>query len=180
MELDTIWPILAPLLFPIPIAGALAFIYLDCAAGDVDYKPIPNPGLFPPPTPPQRSIRGGIVTGGRIGPARAPTPGTSVFKAGVATGTTFGRIRVAFLQIPIAIGPLIIIFDQVLASTTIANGDSGSSMLAENGNRYIGSCWGGLPINGPPVDIGGGNLMIDHTLATPAHQIFWRMNLGLF
>jgi hypothetical protein len=179
MEIDTIWPILAPLLFPIPV-GALAFIYLDCAAGDVDYKPIPNPRFLPPPPVPQRTIRGGIVTGARIGRARAPVPGTDVYKVGIQTGTTFGSIRVAFLQIPIAIGPLIIIFDQVLAQLVIANGDSGASMIAENGNRYIGSCWGGLPLSGPPIDIGGGDLMLDHTLATPAHQIFWRMNLDLF
>lgn len=180
MELDTIWPILAPSIFTLPIAGALAFDYVDCAAGDVDYKQITNPAFLTPLPLPQRTIRGGIITGARIRSARAPTPGTSVYKVGMQTGTTFGRIRIAFLQIPIAIGPLIIIFDQVLASMAIANGDSGASMIAENGNRYIGSCWGGLPLSGPPIRIGRRNLLLDHTLATPAHQIFWRMNLDLF
>ncbi|MEX2283980.1 MAG: hypothetical protein WEE89_15955 [Gemmatimonadota bacterium] len=180
MEIDTIWPILAPWLLPIPIAGALPFVFLDCAAGDIDHRAVGNPLFLPPPPPPARNVRGGIITGARIRSAQAPIPGTEVYKVGAQTGTTFGRIRIAFLQIPIAIGPLIVIFDQVLARLAIANGDSGSSMIERTDNHYIGSCWGGLPLNGPPVDLGGGNLMLDHALATPAHQTFWRMNLDLY
>ena len=180
MEIDTIWPILAPLTIGLPIAGALAFVYLDCAAGDVDYRavPIAPPMMAPPPPPPRAPIKG-IVGGARIESMRAPIPGTDVYKIGDRTTFTFGEILLSFLQIPIAVGPIVVIFDQVPCSVPIATGDSGAPLLAQNGNNYIGSCWGGLPLGGPPVNVGNGQILLTHTLATPAHQIWWRMNLRL-
>ena len=91
-----------------------------------------------------------------------------------------GHHALSFLQIPIAVGPIIIIFDQILCNLPIATGDSGAPLLTQSGNNYVGSCWGGLPLGGPPIDIGNDQIQVTHTLATPAHQIWWRMNLRLF
>ena len=180
MRIDTIWPILAPLNLTLPVSGAMALVYLDCAAGDIDYRALPGPPmLFGPPAPPPRAPVSGIVGGGTIESAVAPIPGTDVYKIGDTTTFTFGEIILSFLQIPIAVGPLLIIFDQVLCNMAIATGDSGAPLLTQGGNNYVGSCWGGLPIGGPPVDIGNDQILITHTLATPASQIWWRMNLRL-
>lgn len=167
MGIDTPWPMLVP--WPGPImAGALSFIYVDGAAGKVRPRSISNPIFFPPPAPPPPPEKKRTVAGARIGAARAPLPGTPVYKIGQRTGITWGRILVSFLQIPIAVGPLVIIFDQILCRLTIGTGDSGSSLLMENGHHYLGSCWGSL----------GGNLSTglgDHTLATP----WWWLSLLL-
>ena len=181
MRIDTIWPILAPTTLTLPIAGALAFVYLDCAAGDMDYRAIAPPPQPPaPPVPPPLAARSGIVGGGTIESARPPLPGTDVYMIGAQTMFVFGEIILSFLQIPIAVGPIIIIFDQILCNLPIATGDSGAPLLTQSGNNYVGSCWGGLPLGGPPIDIGNDQIQVTHTLATPAHQIWWRMNLRLF
>ena len=181
MRIDTIWPILAPIIPTLPIAGAQAFVYLDCAAGDMDYRAVAGPPPLPaPPAPPPLASRSGVVGGGTIESARPPIPGTDVFKIGDTTILTFGEIVLSFLQIPIAVGPIIVIFDQILCDLPIAGGDSGAPLLTQSGNNYLGSCWGGLPLGGPPINIGPGNFLLTHTLATPAHQIWWRMNLRLF
>lgn len=136
MSIDTLWPMLVPWPGPV-LAGALGFIYVDGAAGNIRPRALPNPpNFFAAPSPPPPPEKKRTVAGGRIGSARAPVPGTVVYKIGQTTGVTWGRVLVSFLQIPIPVGPLVIIFDQILCRLTIGTGDSGSSLLMENGHHY--------------------------------------------
>lgn len=185
MEIDTSWPILAPLFTAIPGlgGGGTAFVYLDSAAGDFDFQPPPaNPLFLPPPPPPQPPRVGGLVgPPARIRTAQAPLPGTEVYKIGTTTFRTWGEISLAFLVIPIAIGPIVVLFDQVLCDLDISPGDSGAPVLTadtptQTPNHFIAHAWGGLP----PMQQLPGTLLLSNTLATPAHQIWWRMNLDMF
>ncbi len=185
MEIDSPWPILAPAAFALPglPAGAAAFFYVDSAAGRLDFEPLPVPPPLPPgPAPPPQPVRGGIVgPPARIRSARAPLPGTAVYKIGATTFRTWGEISLSFLVVPIAVGPFTILFDQVVCDLTIAPGDSGAPVLTsaapgQTVNRFIGQAWGGLP----PVVAGPGPLLLGRTLATPAHQIWWRLDLDMF
>lgn len=178
MEIDTPWPVLVPWPFAIPVAGALGFIYVDGAAGRVQPKTFGLPNFLPPPAPPAPPKKQ-TITGARVGAARAPVPGTPVYKIGQSTGITWGTVMLSFLQVPIPVGPFVIIFDQILSRLDIAERDSGASLLTEHGNHYLGSCWGGLPTRRPTVievnvpSCGGDNLMLPHTLATP----WWWLSL---
>lgn len=188
MRIDTPWPILVPWPTPLVIAGALAFIYVDAAAGRVRPEPLPVPPPLPPPAP----ISGmpplrGAVGGGRLRDATAPIPGTPVTKTGRTTGTTWGRVLVSFLQIPIPVPgpvPIVILFDQILCRLSIAPGDSGAPLTTLD-LEFLGCCWGGLPFSvrtqrlAPPGCPTTDQDVIPTTLATPWWWLSVLMDLDL-
>jgi hypothetical protein len=197
MEIDTSSWMLMPYL-PALAFGVLAFIYVDGAAGPIRpqaIQPFGGAGFSFPTSAPLLPPLRGTVTGGRIGGAASPMPGTPVFKSGATTGVTFGRINQSFAPIPIPIPlPLpvqtVVIFDQIIASTSIGPGDSGSLLATTSGLQAVGQAWGGLPFQRsrlPPVTMlpNGTQLncpitrddIVPVTLATPCHWLSQAMNI---
>ncbi|MEM8774853.1 MAG: hypothetical protein AAGF53_07445 [Pseudomonadota bacterium] len=202
-EVDTQWPILAPMPLPVFGAGALGFIFVDGAAGDAQPIAIPpfaqtaatppfSYAAPPPQLAPDRSNR----FGGTIQPARIARPGERCFKDGQTSGLTFGTVWLPFFQIylPIPLGfmPAVVLFDTVLCRLVIAPGDSGCAVLSEDldylaqGSLGLGSPQPGPPP--PPLPAGTppplcpieNDDLLQLTLATPYYwqELFLGMNLS--
>jgi hypothetical protein len=177
MKIDTPWPMLVPVPFTV-MAGFLLLIYVDAAAGRVNPVALPNPPNFYPPVPPAPVPKKMTVAGTKIKSARYPTPGTKAYLIGQTSGISWGKVKNSFLGIVLTLPqliaglPVVILFDQILTDITIRVGDSGSSLLTQDGNRYLGSCW--LSASRPSAVSSG----VGHqALATPWWWLSLLMNI---
>jgi len=166
-RVETPWPVLTyiPLALPPP---ALAFLYLDVAAGDIRLRHAPQARNFLPPGIPLPAVNEKeLVTGVRAGSGRAFIGG-EVYGIGAELGLRWGRSLAQFLIFPLPVPipglPVIVIFNLNLYELDISPGDSGMLVLELQGDHPNGLA--GLGLGGSPA-----NPINNLTLATPLQLV---------